>query len=341
MTDLLLKDFMPRSLLVTEEHMVEKPRFPAVDAHNHHRFWAEEGGTTDVGRLVQMMDECGVKAIADLDGGWGDDLRQTLAMTEEAYPGRFFTLANVDWSRIDESSFGEKMAAQLEESVDMGARGLKIFKALGLRVRDGSGKLLSPDDRRLDPIWAKAGELGIPVLIHVADPVSFFEPLEPTNPSYLTLRRRPEWHFYGPEFPSFEELVEAGIRLMSRHSETTFITAHTGWYTENLKFVSEQMLDELPNMYTDFSARIRFLGIQPYSARRFFITYQDRILFGTDGTPSRQFYRTYFRFLETADENFAASSSRSLSRMCGIDLPDEVLEKIYHLNVEKLIPGLA
>jgi len=340
MNDLLLRDYTPRSTLVTEEHLVAKPSFPAVDAHNHHRFWSREGGVEDVASLVHLMDECGIKAIADLDGGWGDDLRQTLATTEQAHPGRFFTFANVDWSRIDEANFGEKMAAQLAESVAMGARGLKIFKELGLRIRDRSARLVSPDDERLGPIWSRAGELGIPVLIHVADPVAFFQPLDRFNPSYLALKRRPEWHFHGPEFPSFEALIEAGIALMSRHPETTFITAHTGWYSENLRFVGEQMLDELPNMVTDFSARIGLLGIQPYSARRFFMTYQDRILFGTDGTPSPQLYQAHFRFLETADEYFEASPGRPLSRIYGIDLPPEVLEKIYHRNAERLIPGL-
>lgn len=341
MDDLLLRDYAPRSTLVTEEHIIEKPRLPAVDAHSHHGSWFREGGVQDMGRLVEMMDACGIRAIVDLSGGWGDDLRQSLATADEAYPGRFFTFTNVDWSRIDEADFGEKMAAQLEDSVDMGARGLKIFKALGLRIRDKAGSLVSPDDERLAPIWTKAGELGIPVLIHVADPVAFFQPLDRFNPSYLTLKRRPEWHFYGPEFPSFEELMEAGIRLMSRHPETTFITAHTGWYSENLRFVGEQMLDQLPNMYTDFSARIRWLGIQPYSARKFFIKYQDRILFGTDGTPSPQLYQAYFRFLETADEYFEAAPGRPFSRIYGIDLPDEILEKIYHENAEKLITGLG
>ena len=341
MNDLLLKDYAPHSTLVTEEHIVEKPRFPAVDIHNHHRFWTKDRGVQSVGRLVEMMDYCGITAINDLDGGFGDDLKQSLATYEQAHPGRFVAFAHVDWNRIDEANFGEKMAAQLEDSVAVGARGLKIFKELGLRFRDASGRLVSPDDERLGPIWAKAGELGVPVLIHVADPVAFFQPLDRYNSSYLGLKRRPEWHFHGPEFPSFEELIEAGMRLISRHPGTTFITAHTGWYTENLKFVSEQMLDELPNMYTDFSARIGLLGIQPYSARKFFITYQDRILFGTDGTPSPQLYQAHFRFLETADEYFQASPGRPFSRIYGIDLPDEVLEKIYHKNVEKLIPGLG
>ena len=260
--DLLLKDYMPHSTLVTEEHIVEQPRFPAIDAHNHLGFRTDAfgqaisgGGIGKVGEvvaLVKVMDRCGIKTMANLTGRWGDDLKRLVDHYEGQYPNRFYTFANVDWSRVNEPGFGEWAATQLEDSVKAGARGLKIFKGLGLRVKDASGKLLAPDAERLDPIWAKAGELGVPVLIHVADPASFFQPLDRFNPSYLGLKRRPEWHFYGPEFPSFEELIEAGIRLISRHPATTFITAHTGWYSENLKFVSERMLDKLPNMYTDF-----------------------------------------------------------------------------------------
>jgi len=351
MDDLLLKDFMPRSTLIVEEHVVERPKFPAVDAHNHLGFrtdafgqprpGAEIGWRGDVDGLVRTMDQCDIKAIANLTGRWGDDLKRLLDQFEGRYPGRFFTFANVDWSRVNEPGFGEWAAAQLEESVKAGARGLKIFKNLGLRIRDASGKLLMPDDERLDPLWAKAAELGVPVLIHVADPVALFQSLDRFNPSYLTLKRFPEWHYYGPEFPSFHELIEAGIRLIAKHPETTFITAHTGWYSENLKFVGEQMLDKLPNMYTDFSARISLLGIQPYSARKFFIKYQDRVLFGTDMTPSIEVYRTFFRFLETADEYFEASPGHPMRRIYGIYLPDEVLEKIYFKNAERVIPGLA
>ena len=351
MEDLLLRDYMPRSTLVTEEHVVEKPKFPAVDAHNHLGFRTDAFGQPipgegtgwlgDVDGLVETMDQCDIRAIANLTGRWGDDLKRLLEQFERRYPDRFYTFANVDWSGVYEPGFGEQAAAQLEESVRAGARGLKIFKNLGLHLKDASGKLLSPDDERLDPLWAKAGELGVPVLIHIADPVALFQPLDRFNPAYLTLQRFPEWHFYGPEFPGFQELIEAGIRLISRHPETTFITAHTGWYSENLKFVGEQMLDKLPNMYTDFSARISTLGRQPYSAREFFIKYQDRILFGTDMTPSPQVYQTFFRFLETADEYFEASPGAPMRRIHGLYLPDEVLEKVYHKNVERLVPGLA
>jgi predicted TIM-barrel fold metal-dependent hydrolase len=349
--DLLLKDYMPRSTLVTGEHTIEQPRFPAIDAHAHLGFLTDAFGQVtpggaigwlgNVGELVGTMDQCGVRVMANLTGRWGDDLKRLLQQFEGAYPGRFYTFANVDWSGLNEPGFGEGAAAQLEESVRAGARGLKIFKNLGLRAKDASGKLLRPDDERLDALWAKAGELAVPVLIHIADPVTHFQPLDRFNAAYLGLRRHPDWHYYGPEFPSFQELIDAGVRLMARHPETTFITAHTGWYSENLEFVGEQMLDQLPNMYTDFSARISTLGRQPYSAREFFIRYQDRILFGTDMTPSPQMYQTFFRFLETADEYFEASPGDPMRRIYGLHLPDEVLEKVYHKNAQRLIPGLA
>lgn len=350
MEDLLLKDFAPRPTIVTRDTLVEQPKFPAIDAHNHLGFVTDSFGEAvngegtgclgDLGELVGIMDQCGVKAMANLTGRWGSDLKRLIDKFEGGHPGRFYTFCNVDWSRATEPGFGEQAAAQLEESISAGARGLKLFKNLGLRVKDASGKLMLPDDERLAPLWAKAGELGVPVLIHVADPPAFFEPLDRFNPAYLALQRRPEWHFHGPPYLTFRELIEAGIRLMAQHPGTTFITAHAGWYSENLQFVAEQMLDRLPNMYTDFSARISTLGLQPHSARRFFIKYQDRILFGTDMSPSVEVYRTFYRFLETWDDQFEASPGRSTSRICGISLPDEVLEKVYHKNAERLIPGL-
>jgi len=349
--ELLLKDYSPRSTLVTEEHFVERPRFPAIDAHNHLGFRTdafgdaaaagETGRADDVEALVETMDRCGVKTMANLTGRWGDDLKRLLEKYEERHPGRFFTFANVDWTGLNEPGFGERAARQLEESVGAGARGLKIFKALGLRLKDASGRLLMPDDERLDPLWAKAGELGVPVLIHVADPAAFFDPMDRFNESYLTLLRYPDWRFHGPGFPSFLELIEAGIRLIARHPRTTFITAHTGWYSENLRFVGEQMLDRLPNMYTDFSARVSILGRQPRMARQFFLRYQDRILFGTDETPSPETYQLYYRFLETEDDYFEPRAGRWWARVYGLGLPDAVLEKVYHKNAERVIPGLA
>ena len=168
---------------------------------------------------------------------------------------------------------------------------MKIFKELGLGYRDETGRLVSPDDERWDPIWARAGELGIPVVIHLADPKSFFQPLDRFNEAYLILKQWPGDH-HGPEYPSHRELVDAGIGLIRRHSNTTFIAAHTGRF-ESLRFVGECMLDELPNLYVDVAASIRHLGLQPYSARKFLVKYQDRVLFGTDALPSLERYRVF------------------------------------------------
>jgi len=349
--DLLLKDFAPRSSLVLAEHIPMKPSFPAIDAHNHLGFktdafgdarpGADLGASAATSHLVEIMDECGIVAIANLTGRWGDDLKRLMDQYEGRYPGRFYTFANVDWAGVDAPGFGERAAKQLEESVRAGAKGLKVFKALGLSIKDSQGRLIAPDDERLDPLWARAGELNVPVLIHIADPVSFFEPLDRHNEAYLELQRFPDWHFYGEPYPSFMSLIEAGVRLMARHPKTTFITAHTGWYSENLRYVGEQMLDKLPNMYTDFSARLGWLGRQPYSAREFFLKYQDRIVFGTDMTPEPAMYRTFFRFLETADEYFQYDADDPLTRIYGLNLPDEVLEKVYQRNIKKLVPGLG
>jgi predicted TIM-barrel fold metal-dependent hydrolase len=349
--DLLLRDYMPRSTLITAEHIVQKPRFPAIDAHNHHGFRASAFGLDgsdawmrgyeDADELVRIMDQCGIKTAANLTACWGDDLRRLLDRYEGRYPGRFYTFAGVDWSRVGSPGFGELSAAQLEDSVQAGARGLKVFKGLGLWYRGADGEYLSPDDEELDPLWRAAGELGVPVQIHLGDPVPFFQPLDPFNERYLQISSRPEWHHYTRGFRSFDSLVESGIRLVSRHPSTTFITSHIWWCGGNLDFVRTQMLDKLPNMYTDIAAHIGTLGRLPYSSRRFIIDYQDRILFGTDIQPTAAGYQPYFRFLETADEYFQAQPGQPLPRIYGLDLPNKVLEKIYHLNAERIIPGLG
>jgi predicted TIM-barrel fold metal-dependent hydrolase len=343
MDDLLLRDFAPQSTLELDEHIVERPKFPVIDAHNHDMFWNEDLGIPDVPTLVDLLDECGVRAIVNLDGGWGAHLEAQLDKYDRAYPGRFYTFANVDWSALDEPGFGEKMAAQLERSVAQGARGLKIYKTLGLELADKSGKLVAPDDERWDPIWAKAGELGIPVMIHLGDVRCFFQPLDRFNEGYMALQECPDLHYYGPQFPDFRYFIDSGIRLISRHPNTTFVAAHTGWYSENLRFVGEQMLDELPNLYVDFSARICFLGRQPHSARRFLTRYQDRVLFGTDEILSADVYRTHFRWLETADDYFEVKFGLPwvTRRIYGVHLPDDVLAKIYYKNAEGLIPGIV
>lgn len=337
--DLLLSEFTPRSELVVPAHSVNRAKFVALDAHNHLPAERCRTNPAELRELLAEMDALNLGCIANLSGGWGDNLRMNIATLDRGYPGRFVTLCNIDWQGVLEEGWLARTLRQLEADVKSGARGLKIFKELGLRYRDPQHALIFPDDPRLAPIWDKAGELGVPVLIHTADPVAFFKPLDAFNERYDQLSRRPDWHFYGPEFPTFMELIESLYRLIGAHPGTTFITAHVGCYPENLGFVSA-MLDRFPNMLTDISARLAELGRAPYSAHHFFNRYADRILFGTDGADAAE-YRAHFRFLETSDEYFeyrpgAPFPPTGRWNIYGITLDDDVLRKVYWQNAARV-----
>src|SRR5215207_9796548 len=321
-------------MLQVQEHEVLRPRFPVIDAHNHlgdaFLLWSDDWLSQPVSQLVATMDDASVRAIVDLDGRWGNRLRAELTRYQEPYPHRFAVFSGIDYDNFaTDPSFGETEAKRLRESVALGARGLKVWKRLGLRLRDTEGKLIPVDDPRLDPLWAAAGELNVPVLIHIADPVAFFTPLDRFNERWEELHENPDWHFY-PTRPKGD----------LRHPGTEFIGAHVGCYAENLGWVG-RVMDACPNFYADISARIAELGRQPYTARDFFIAHQDRILFGTDSQPDPQTYATYYRFLETRDEYFNYGREQPPGdgrwQIYGLDLPDDVLRKVYADNARRVI----
>ena len=200
------------------------------------------------------------------------------------------------------------------------------------------------DDRRLYPIWKRAGDLGIPVLIHVSDPVAFFLPIDAHNEHYLTLREFPAWSFHGSHF-SKEELLQQRNRMIADHPQTMFILPHVANLPEDLATVAE-LLEAHPNVTIDFSARIDELGRQPYTAHDFFVEYQDRILFGLDMPISPEAYRCYFRLLETRDEHFdypdyiGRFGVYTRWKLYGLDLPDDILRKVYYENAERILPGV-
>jgi predicted TIM-barrel fold metal-dependent hydrolase len=348
MAELLLRDFRPRPRLVTRETQVETPRFPVIDAHNH---LAEPfGGGWDkrpVRELLDLLDAAQVRVYVDLDGGWGEDLLHAhLDHFKAAAPERFRVFGGVDWSAWPEQgdAFGEWAAKRLRIQATRGAEGLKIWKPFGLHVRDQNDALVAVDDARLDPVWATAAELKLPVLIHVADPVAFFDPLDANNERWEELHAHPDWHFPSPPFPAFMTIMNGLANLVARHPATTFIGAHVGCYAENLAWVG-QLLDRCPNFYVDPSARIGELGRQPYAARRFFMKYADRILFGTDHAPDLAAYRLYYRFFETDDEYFnygtGAVPKQGRWQIYGLHLPDDVLAKLYYRNAERVILGMT
>ncbi len=339
-----LQDFTPQSKLVTRTTLVEKPRFPAFDAHNH--LGEDFGGGWDqkpLPKLLDMLDQAGIVHLVDLDGGWGESLLNAhLDHFKQPAPGRFQIFGGVDWSRWPEkgTAFPDWAAGRLRVQKERGAEGLKIWKGLGLLVKDHNGKLVDVDDPRLDPIWETAAELSLPVLIHVADPVAFFDPIDENNERWEELGNHPDWAFTSPPFPPFLHIVAGLASLVARHPRTTFIGAHVGCYAENLTWVGA-LLDRCPNFSVDISARIGELGRQPYTARRFFLRYADRILFGSDMGPYPEAYRVIYRFLETDDEyfNYNAAPNPLQGRwfVHGLALPEDVLEKVYFRNAEKIL----
>jgi predicted TIM-barrel fold metal-dependent hydrolase len=350
-----------KNYLIRDFTEISKPAYPVIDAHNH--LW----GNWQDGKVIETLDEVGVVSYCDLTGnvriefsGGGyqiqpGNINDFFENCSAKYPGRFycFTMANFA-TPVQKplftslKNFIDEFIRTLNEHYTLGAKGLKILKELGLHYRDPEGNLISCDDERLFPIWEEAGRLKIPVLIHQADPAGFFEPVTPDNEHYESLKKFPSWSFSDPKFPRKPDLIKRRDNLVKQHPGTTFILPHFGNYAENIRYVSD-FLDDNPNAYIDFSARIDELGRQPYSSREFFIKHQDRIIFGTDMPAnldtSVEMYKTYFRFLETYDESFYSPDydgtfDRSRWPICGIGLPKEVLRKIYHANILKIIPSL-
>jgi len=334
---LLLKDYDPKSMLHTAVHETPRARFPVIDVHNHVNDPYGDGEKIPPAEVVRRMDAANVQKIVILTGMWGDKLQSVIDKMVKPYPDRFIVFTQMDWSKIDNSNFSAEMVAQLDDAVRRGARGLKVLKDLGLGVKDRSGQFIAVDDPRLDPIWEECGRLGIPVAIHTSDPEAFFTPLDRHNERYEELNENPAWNFSAPQFRGKARLLAERNHVIEKHPHTTFIALHVANWPENLDAVSD-WLNKFPNMYVEFGAREAELGRQPRRARKFFLDYQDRILFGTDSEPQEQMYANYFRWLETPDEYFPYAGYPGQGRwmIYGMELPDSVLEKVYRGNAEKI-----
>jgi predicted TIM-barrel fold metal-dependent hydrolase len=329
--DTILLDYYPKSQLVTPETIIERAKFPAIDVHCH---WHDDVEQAD---LLAAMEPLNLAYAVNLSGG--SNIEAVRSMLEQYDDPRLLTLVNLDFTKVGDDAYFEQY---LREAKAAGAAGVKVFKNLGLTVKDPKGQRLAVDDSRLDVIWRTAGELDMPVLIHVADPAAFFDPIDEHNERWMQLFRRPTWSFYGDAFPSREQLLIERDNIVARHPKTKFIGAHIANEAEDLGSVAERMR-RLPNLYADISGRVAELGRQPYSARRFFLEFPDRILFGTDRYPGREDqprYRPYYRFLETADEYFDYHEHdfppTGEWKIYGIFLPDEVLKDVYHDNTARL-----
>ena len=329
------ENYNPMSTLIVPQHKLSKAKFPFIDVHNHQ----EEMPDMDLSTLTSDMDKMNMKVMVNLSGGNGETLKRSIRNIRGHFPNRFIVFANIDWNGVGQKEWGEKAAKRLEEDVKNGANGLKIFKDLGFSVRDIRGKRVTIDDPRLDPIWEKAGELKIPVLIHAADPKSFWDPMDANNERWLELATHPYRKRSNTDPAQWDTLIAEQHRMFMKHPHTTFIAAHFGWYANDLERLG-QLLDEMPNVNVEFGAVIAELGRQPRMAKEFFTKYQDRILFGKDSWAPEE-YTTYFRVLETEDEYFPYHKKyHAFWAMYGIGLPDEILRKVYYKNALRIIPNI-
>src|SRR5947209_969724 len=355
-----LSQYEPKSMLHVSESHVERAKFPLIDIHTHISASTKSEAGVELAaerqylgtpkELLAVMDRKNIRAMVNLTGGYEKGLAQSVARYDRAYQGRFYTFAEPSYSRFKEPEYPKLQAEAIEQAHRDGARGLKILKTLGLYLRENitSGSLVKIDDPRFDPMWDTCAQLNMPVAIHVSDPVAFFTPTDRFNERYEELNNHPDWSFYGGDFPSNAELLDARNRVFAKHPKTQFITLHVGNFSEDLQNVSES-LDRFPNMTIDTAARVGELGRQPRTSRKFFEKYQDRILFGTDATPhgeafpqqvfNDQLYEIYYRFLETDDEYFdyapAEIPPQGRWRIYGINLPDPILRKVYYENAAR------
>lgn len=345
-------EWRPRAQLVPPATDVPRPAAPAIDVHNHLGRWLAEGswrdGTADwliadVGALVADMDECGIQTIVNLDGMWGDEVTANVERYDRAHPGRFVTFCQLDWARLASPDGEVALRASLDDSAARGARGVKIWKDLGLSIRDAGGGLISPDDPRVIGVVQHAGELGLPVLIHTADPKAFFDPLDEHNERLDELLVAKDWWFGDRAVhPTFDALLAAHGALVAACPGTTFIGAHAGCAAEDLDLV-ERMLDANPNYTIDIGGRMAELGRQPRRFAALVARHPDRVLFGTDIYPaSTEQYRLHFRFLETLDEAFSYAPEAEVPpqgrwTVSGLGLSPELLAAVYRDNAMRVL----
>lgn len=345
-------DWHPVAQVRLPETRIARPAVPAVDIHNHLGRWLADGDWStdtaewlipDVSALVAMLDEVGVETVVNLDGMWGDEVSRNVERYDAAHPGRFATFCQLDWTLLAAPGGVDALRDSLDDSAARGARGVKVWKNLGLTVRDADGSLILPDDPRVVEVLGHAGELRLPVLIHTADPIAFFEPLDERNERLDELLQQRDWWFGDRSVhPTFDRLLDAHAALVLACPGTAFIGAHVGGAAEDLDRV-ERLLAAAPNYTVDIGGRMAELGRQPRRFRRLVERFPDRVLFGTDIYPAdADQYRLHYRFLETDDEHFSYAPGDPVPpqgrwAVSGAALPAEVLPAVYRDNARRVL----
>ncbi|MCL2823928.1 MAG: amidohydrolase family protein [Polyangiaceae bacterium] len=330
------------------------PDEPIIDSHVHIL------PTMDtLERTVSVFDNAGIGPFVVKSAGTVGSTKYKASLAMSRFlKGRMRSFANLDWRSVNSPNFVSEQSVLLEQAKQDGIVGIKIFKALGLSIRDTNGKLIPADSKKLAPLFDTCGKLGLIVAWHIADPVAFFEPVTPENERYDELKLAPDWSFHGSDYPSHAELMAAQDRVIKRHPNTVFLLIHFGNNPENIDYV-DRLLDSSPNVYIDTSARVPEIGRHPADkVRALFIKHQDRILFGSDfiaghngsmqlGSVSdheptvadaQEFFMRHWQYFESEQTQIAhPTPSQGNWKVDAIGLPLPVLRKLYVTNAQKLL----
>jgi predicted TIM-barrel fold metal-dependent hydrolase len=332
-------DYRPKSMLVVPEHKVQKAKYPVIDFHGHPQ--GQIGSVEALAGLGETLDGINVRLMIAANNISGDNLKRTMA-TIAASPtmkDRVRVFTGVSFGGVG-PGWAERAVAQLEADVAAGAVGIgEVGKGFGQTTRKADGSRLRVNDPELKPVWDAAARLRLPVFIHTADPPAFYLPHDFHNERWLEMSLFPGRAISPDQHPNFEEVMAERDSLFRAYPKTTFVAAHMGWHTHDLGRLG-RMLDEMPNLYVEMGAVLYDIGRQPRVARDFFIKYQDRILFGKDSFQPEE-YPYYWRVFETRDDYFDYYRDyHAFWKLYGIDLPDEVLKKVYYKNALKITPLL-
>jgi predicted TIM-barrel fold metal-dependent hydrolase len=340
---------MPKALMKLPRTAISRARFPAIDFHLHGR--ALRTGD-DYQKMIKVMDETGLGVLCNMDGGFGPDFDRTMKVSEP-FRERIIQFARLDFAGINDPGWPAKTAAELDRNFKAGAAGLKINKVLGLELKNTDGTYIQADDKRFDPIWDMCARHNKPVMIHISDSYGRFFAIGPENERYEAglWRSNPEGNYYKTGHPTHEVIEKVRENMHAKHPKTRFVNAHVAMLYYDMDKVAA-FLDKYPNADVEISAAVQDLGRAPLMMRTFFLKYQDRILFGSDGDPNRgieEFWVPHWRFLETYDEHFDhPAQMRSATgaplhgrwKISGIGLPDEVLRKVYYANALRYLPSV-
>jgi len=346
---ILLKDYRPKSIYKVPKSEIKKAKYPIIDVHSHGPRPIEQ-----LGEWVKVMDAAGVERTVIFTGASTGERFSQVREIYAKYPGRFELWCGFDFTSIDQPDFGAKAVKALEECHRLGAKGVGeiIDKGWGYRApaprgaRAGQGAVGGgqtsiprtpgphPDDPRMDVLWERCGELGMPINIHMSDPIWAYEPMDNTNDGLMNCYT---WRIddKAPGILGHNGLLESFERTLTKHRRTVFIACHLANLDYDLTRLS-QMFDRHPNLYADISARFAETAPIPRFVNQFFHKYPDRVLYGTDMPYTQRMFSTTFRIVESSDEHFY---ERDLYfnfdyhwPLHGFGLPDGILKKFYRDN---------